>query len=240
MTSSVITAPPDAAMQRRISLFNKILSPAPDFELNHRSDENRSEVESFISQKFQQTYAAEVHEFFPEVLCMRCFGNISGTAGMRVAKNTPLFLEQYLDQAIESVLSQQTGKTVARNSIVEIGNLASSQRGASHLLFLLFTSILYRADYRWITFTATQALHNNLNKLGFNLTYLCEADPAMLNKESADDWGKYYDTQPQVLAGNLEDAVKIIESKPLFRRLLRLYRHQINYLAQEYKASQHG
>ncbi len=240
MTSSVITAPPDAAMQRRISLFNKILSPAPDFELSHQSDENRLEVEHFVKEKFKQTYAADIHEFFPELLCMRCFGNISGTAGMRVAKKNPLFLEQYLDQSIEAELSQQTGKSIARDTIVEIGNLASSQRGASHLLFLLFTSILYRAGYTWISFTATQALHNNLNKLGFKLTYLCDANPSKIKNDSMGDWGKYYDTQPQVLAGNLEDAVQIIESRPLYRRLLRLYRHRINYLAQEFKASQHG
>lgn len=240
MTTSVMTAPPDAAMQRRISLFNKILSPAPEFELSQQSDENRFEVENFIHQKFQQSYAADIHEFFPELLCMRCFGNISGTAGMRVAKNNPLFLEQYLSQPVEAELSQLAGKIIARDTIVEIGNLASSQRGASHLLFLLFTSILYRADYRWITFTATKALHNNLNKLGFNLVYLCDADPAKLNSDSIDDWGKYYDTQPQVLAGNLEDAAQIIESRPLYRRLLRLYRHRINYLAKEFKASQHG
>lgn len=128
MTTSVMTAPPDAAMQRRISLFNKILSPAPEFELSHRSDENRFEVEHFISQKFQQSYAADIHEFFPELLCMRCFGNISGTAGMRVAKNNPLFLEQYLDQSIEAELTKRAGKTVERSSVVEIGNLASSQK----------------------------------------------------------------------------------------------------------------
>lgn len=224
---------------RRKSLFSKLLSPAPEFSLSHRIDAGRSVTEQFIKQQFQKSYDADIHEFFPELLCMRCFDNLSGTAGMRTAKNTSLFLEQYLDQNIESELSQKFEKQINRDGIVEIGNLVSSQRGASHLLFLLFTSVLHQAGYQWIVFTATKALYNNLTKLGFDISSLCEADPLKLGDNELDSWGKYYETQPRVFAGNLDDAMHIIRTRPLYRRILKLYSKQINYLAKEFKAAQH-
>ncbi len=162
----------NTATARRKSLFSKLLSPAPEFSLSSEEDGSRGEAEAFIKQKFQQSYAADIHEFFPDLLCMRCLGMLSGTAGMRTAKNRELFLEQYLEKSVETELSQLLKVDINRNSIVEIGNLVSSQRGASHLLFLLFTTVLHRAGYNWIVFTATKALYNNLIKLGFELNYL--------------------------------------------------------------------
>tara|TARA_R110000824_G_scaffold52692_4_gene146167 strand:- start:102806 stop:103528 length:723 start_codon:yes stop_codon:yes gene_type:complete len=223
--------------QRHTSLFESLLSPAPEFKLSLADDENRYETEDFIQKKFHKIYAAYIDEFYPVILCMRCFGSLSATAGMRVARSTPLFLEQYLDQNIEVELSQLIGSEISRNSIVEIGNLVASQRGASHILFLLFTTILHRAGYQWITFTTTRALQNNLRKLGFELHYLCEADPSKLEPKSGSDWGTYYNTQPQVVAGNLDNAMQIIQSRPLFRRILRLYRSRINALVVEFKSA---
>lgn len=239
MTGTVLTDYPSTTPQRSTSLFEKFLSPTPEFTLSLDAAHNRFEVEDFIHQKFQKIYGAQIHEFFPAILCMQCFGTLSATAGMRLAQHSPLFLEQYLDQKIEIELSQLIGKNISRNSIVEIGNLVASQRGASHILFLLFTTILHRAGYQWITFTTTKALQNNLRKLGLELNYLCEAVPAKLDLKSRADWGRYYDTQPQVVAGNLDNAMQIIQSRPLFRRILRLYRSRINVLVIEFKAAQH-
>lgn len=238
-TTSDVANVSNTAQTRRKSLFSKLLSPAPEFSLSQCADADRSVTEQFIKQQFQKSYAADIHEFFPELLCMRCFDNLSGTAGMRSAKNTTLFLEQYLDQSIESELSQKFKNQIDRSGIVEIGNLVSSQRGASHLLFLVFTSLLHQAGYQWIVFTATKALYNNLTKLGFEITYLCEADPLKLGDKALNSWGKYYETQPRVFAGNLDDAMHIIRSRPLYRRILKLYSKQINYLAKEFKAAQH-
>ena len=239
MTGTILTAYPDKVAQRSISLFDKLLSPAPEFDLSFTDDHNRDDIEDFIREKFREAYAARIDEFFPSILCMQCFGRLSATAGMRVARQAPLFLEQYLDHTIEHELSQRTGDTVPRSSIVEIGNLVASQRGASHILFLLFTSVLHHAGYQWITFTGTRALQNNLGKLGFELTYLCEADPSKLEGNAQETWGKYYDTRPQVLAGNLDNAMQIIQSRPLFRRVLRLYRSRISELVHEFKEARH-
>jgi hypothetical protein len=223
--------------QRRNSLLSKLLSPAPDFSLSLRNSPEREEVERFIHDSFEDSFAANLQAYSPAILTMRCFDHISGTAGLRPAGQFPLFLEQYLNQDIESLLSSIMGKQIARGDIVEVGNLVSKQRGASHLLFLLFTAMLHQAGYRWIVFTATQGLRNTLKRLGFEFTYLAEARPESLDETVLQDWGSYYSTKPQVVAGDLSEAMNIIQSRPLFRRVARLYRHKINYLAREFKAA---
>lgn len=220
--------------------MNKLLSPLPEYRLCLPDSPDRGEVEAFTRKRFQDTYAATIKEFYPVILAMRCFDNLSGTSGMRIAGQEALFLEHYLDRPVEHLLSEKLQTTVKRQSIAEIGNLVSTQRGASHLLFLLFTSLLHQAGQEWICFTATQALRNNLSKLGFEFIYLGEAEPDKLDAQSIKDWGSYYANKPQVLAGKLQDAMAVIQSRPLFRRVYRLYRHRINYLAREFQATPHA
>ncbi|MAM69535.1 MAG: hypothetical protein CMP91_00135 [Gammaproteobacteria bacterium] len=218
---------------RRNSIITRLLSPAPDFAFCHRAAERRLQAEAFISEQFRLRHAAEINEFFPHILGMLCFEKLSATAGLRPANHHELFLEQYLDQSIEQLLSSQQDNCILRSEIAEIGNLACSQRGASHLLFLIFSSVLHQAGYRWIVFTATRELRNSLNRLGFDFSYLAEASVEVLDKASQKKWGRYYTTQPQVIAGSLEDAMDIIRTRPLFRRIHRIYRHKINYLSKE-------
>ena len=73
--------------------------------------------------------------------------------------------DQDLDSPIETLLSQKQEKEVSRAHIVETGNLAAA-RGSSPLLFLLLTEVLYRANFRWITFTATAQVNSLLQRLG--------------------------------------------------------------------------
>jgi len=220
--------------------MNKLLSPLPEYDLCLPDSPDRQEVEAFTQKRFEDTYGATIREFYPVILTMRCFDNLSGTSGMRVASQQALFLEHYLDKPVESLLSEKLNTLVQRQSIVEIGNLVSTQRGASHLLFLLFTSLLHQAGHEWICFTATQALRNNLSKLGFEFTFLGDAEPNKLDAKSVEDWGSYYANKPQVLVGNLKGAMAVIQSRPLFRRVYRLYRHRINYLAREFRATRHA
>lgn len=223
---------PQAACKHE-SMLRRYLSPAPQFELVGSKHPERAEAERFIAERYSVAYHADVSHFLPWLLTLRCLGGVSGVAGMCPADSSPLFLEHYLDQPLEALLAEHSGEPVARTSIVEIGNLAAAQRGASHILFLLFTSLLQRAGYEWITFTATKALRNNLEKLGFPLITLTEADIGRLDADERATWGSYYDTAPLVMAGRLSTAMDIIQSRPLLRRVLRMYRYRINVLAEE-------
>jgi hypothetical protein len=227
---------PSVRLQRD-SLLRRTLNPGPRFELLAAHDPLRAEAEHYVAERYNAAYHAELEHFLPFLLGMRCLGSLSGVAGMGPAQAQPLFLERYLDAPVEQVLARHTGSAVARADLVEIGNLAADQRGASHLLFVLFSAVLHRAGYRWITFTATRALRNNLHKLGFPLLTLGAASLEQIPAGERASWGSYYDTDPLVVAGSLDEAVRLIQERPLLRRVLRLYRYEINFLAESLKRS---
>jgi len=72
---------------------------------------DRREVEQFIHDVFAQTYGANVQHFMPELVALRDeTGELVAAFGLRKAANSPLFLEQYLDAPIETVMSNRFGK----------------------------------------------------------------------------------------------------------------------------------
>ena len=58
-----------------------------------------------------------------------------------------------------------------------------------------------------MVFTATRELISIFNRLGLPLLALAPADPARLG-EAASTWGRYYDTQPVVVAGRIRMALE--------------------------------
>lgn len=229
-TTSHASVPTEAAAHRE-SLLRRVLTPAPVFELAGPDAPDRAQAEALVTEKFAAAWQARVTHFLPWLLSMHCLGHCSGVAGLRPAARDALFLEQYLAQPIERELEARAGFPVARADIAEIGNLAVVQRGASHLLFLVMTAALHKAGYRWIAFTATRALRNNLDKLGYPLLQLANASPRNLDACTLAAWGRYYDSDPQVVVGSLDDAARLMHERPLLRRVLRLYRPQIRQLA---------
>ncbi|MEY4642904.1 MAG: hypothetical protein RLZZ227_2898 [Pseudomonadota bacterium] len=215
----------------RDTLLRRMLTPAPLFELIGPHDRQRAAVEAIVAEKFQAAWQANVTHFLPWLLSMQCLGHCSAVAGLRPAAGAPLFLEQYLEQPVNIVLSQRVGQLVPRGAIVEVGNLAASQRGASHVLFLVMTAVLHDAGFKWITFTATRALRNNLDKFGYPLLKLADARPAQLDAAELGAWGSYYASEPMVMAGSLDVALDLIHERPLMRHVLNLYRRQIEALA---------
>jgi hypothetical protein len=191
----------------------------------------RGEVEQHVAARYAGTYGARLTHFLPWFLSLECMGARTGVVGMQAADAQPLFLERYLDRPVENQLAEQLGHPVARGALVEIGNLVADKRGASQLLFLIFTAILRQAGYAWIVFTATRSLRNNLEKLGFPLLELQRVEAERLEPGLLAQWGSYYHTEPVVMAGSLEAAARLSATQPLFRRVLRLYQGQIDALA---------
>ncbi len=213
------------------ALIQRFLNPLPEFQLLTLRDEERAAAKQFVRARYRSAYDAEVRHFLPYLLTMQCLGHYSGVAGLSPAGVQPLFLEQYLSAPVEQVLAARTGLPVARNKLVEVGNLVAARKGASHLLFLLFTAVLHAAGYEWITFTATHALRNNLEKLGLPLVTLKEVEVDSLPADVRNEWGSYYATEPMVMAANLGDIDRLVNSKALYRRIARVYRERIRALA---------
>lgn len=169
----------------------------------------RGEVEAFIREVFARHYGARVSTFAPNLLMLQQSGRIVAATGWRSARSDTLFLEHYLDCPIEQLLSQLAGQPVARERIVEVGNLAADRPGGSPQVIMALASDLDRRGYDWVVFTATRELIRIFTRLGLPLLALARADPARLG-EAASDWGSYYDTEPIVVAGRIDVAMERI------------------------------
>lgn len=162
----------------------------------------RQEAESFIRSVFARRYNADVSAFAPHLLLLEQNRRIIAATGWRPASVESLYLERYLDMPIEQAMAQLADQPVARERIVEVGNLAAEKHGSSLHVILSLSEHLDRLGYEWVVFTATAELIGIFSRLGLPLLALAPANPARLGNE-AKAWGNYYDTQPIVVAGKI-------------------------------------
>lgn len=219
----------DAKAARRLA---RLLSPVPAFLAHLPGDAGRGRVERYIAARFHEAHGANIHDFMPVLLTMGCHGQITAATGVRAAANQPLFLEQYLPGRLEHVLGVAAGEAIQRVNIAEIGNLVATQGGASYLLFLVLTALLQQAGFEWVAFTATPQVRKVLAHLGLHVHRLCRADPGRLTGSSAAQWGSYYASEPQVVAGKVADAMAVLNERKLYSGVLSLFRMQIADLAE--------
>jgi hypothetical protein len=167
---------------------------------------DRAELEAFVGDAFARKHEARVTSFMPTLLSFRDpAGALRGAVGLRGAGDHRLFLEQYLDQPVESAISSAIGRPILRRQVVEVGNLAGANcRTAVRMVALLPAQLLAR-DYQWIVFTATSAVREILLGFGAPLIELARAESARIAVGS-DEWGRYYQTDPRVFAGFLPDS----------------------------------
>lgn len=165
-------------------------------------DPQRAEVMRFIQTRFAATYGATVVAFMPILVSLMQQQQRTAVLGLRPASEGPLFLEQYFDAPIESVVQQQVAQPLTRDSLIEVGHLSATHHAASLLLFLTVGNLLLASGFRWLVFTATPTVAQMLGKLQLSLHQLGDADPARL-ADAADHWGSYYEQKPQVWVGDM-------------------------------------
>ena len=186
---------------------------------NHRlivceaQDPQRPELERFIHDIFANRHGAVVKSFAPTLLGLHDGKRIVAAVGFRAAAREPLFLERYLDDPIEQALSKAWSHAVTREQVVEVGNLAGINCRAATRLVLALPQLLLSNGYRWITFTATETVRELLDAYQTPLTELAPA-VALRVSGLGDDWGRYYDTDPRVMAGYLPDGLRMRRRTP--------------------------
>jgi len=182
-------------------------------EIVEAQDSHRKQVEAMIHARFQDAYDANVHHYMPQLLRLRSRDNCEDIAmlGFRPARAEPLFLERYLDQPIELVIATHVGHAVARNEVVEVGNLADFRPGGARAAIVAATAFLYGAGYRWVAFTGIPLLYNAFYRLGLEPTIIAEASASRLQEEEQDEWGHYYDNTPKVMFGNIHEGQEALE-----------------------------
>ena len=158
---------------------------------------DRHEVEEFIKNIYAVSYGARIEVHYPILMSVRDeAGKLLAATGFRPAGLEPLFLEQYLDVPVETLLN------APRAGIVEIGNLASDGGGASLYLFAALAAYLNHNGYTQAVVTGTNFLERRFKQMGLTPQRHTKADPSLLLKDG-EDWGTYYETQPHVLSGSI-------------------------------------
>ncbi len=162
---------------------------------------DRQEIEKFVHQVFAKTYGANVQQFMPQLVHLRDENNeLVAVFGLRQAECEALFLERYLDAPIETVLSNRFNRTITRNQITEIGNLAVANPRNAGILIAHVIQHSLDINVEWCVATAHHSLQNGLIKGGRDVYALQAADPARLTPTEQHSWGRYYDNSPQVVA----------------------------------------
>ena len=192
----------EAAYQLREFVMTKryVLSEITASTVNI-GDPARAEVEAFIHAVFKRAYDAEVTNFMPHLVALRDNNGVLMAAfGLKKASEGPLFLEQYLDEPIESLLSKKLHQPISRDKITKIGNLAvANPRNAGVLIAHVIQHSL-DMGIEWCVATAHHSLQNGVVKGGRDVYPLFPADKARLSPEEQVKWGSYYKHMPQVVA----------------------------------------
>lgn len=179
--------------------------------LTHLAGPDRAEVEAFIEQVYARRFRSVIARHYPTLMNVHDqHGRVAAAVGVRLAADEPLFLERYLDQPVESALAPAMHDAISRGSIVEIGNLASTSRGASVFLFVTLAAYLRQQQLTHAVVTGTKALRRSFALFGFDFVDLGTANPEALPDGGA-SWGSYYTRDPKVLGGAIAPACARLE-----------------------------
>jgi len=165
----------------------------------------RAKAEALIRDVYHRRYGARISAWMPFLAARRDRHGMQAAAGFRPGSG-PLYLEHYLDQPVEAAIAGHTGRAPRRESIVEVGHLASHRGGAGAVLLLDLADHLHQQGFDWLVNTATADTRRLILGLRAAPLALAAADPARLADGGA-TWGRYYDHEPVVLAIHLPSAL---------------------------------
>jgi hypothetical protein len=178
----------------------------------------RRAVESFIRRGFEKAYRARITGYLPVLMALYREEELVAACGLNRAAANRLFLEVYLDAPVEQVLEEMSGTRMARESIVEVGNLTVARAGYARQLIVHLTAHLRAQGVAdWVVFSAVRQLRNNFVRLGIPLIPLAAADRTRLAPAARDVWGPYYDAAPQVTAVRVGAAYHALFARPCTR-----------------------
>lgn len=190
-------------------------------------DPARAAVEHFVRARFAASHGAQVDHFLPHLISLGHGRRYCAAVGLAAATQGPLFAERYLAAPIEQLIATTRGGPVGRGDVLEIGNLVSSWKGGSLLLFVFLSELIVRLGYRYVLFTATREVERLLDKLGYAPVVLAQADPARLPDGGA-RWGRYYERGPRVMFGEVPPAVAAARRDRRYRAVARAIATQVD------------
>ncbi|MFC3031503.1 thermostable hemolysin [Pseudoalteromonas fenneropenaei] len=193
------------------------------------NDVCRPLLEQEVREGFAKAFNADIHEFYPLLSHLATAQGVC-VLGLRLAIHEALFVEQYLDDAIENLLAPGT----LRSAIAELGNLCSSHRSATIAHFIVVANALLANNIRYLAFTGTAQVRKLMALLQVPVLELGHADPARV--PSSNDYGSYYEAEPKTCVVDLQAAHATIANVALFSKLAAEYQAQADALTQGLKA----
>ena len=184
------------------------LSPTYELMIATPGDHQFEEACDFSREQYGKHFSCELNQFYPAMFCLYRDAVMVACCGFRSAGDEPLFLEQYLDQPIET--SIQTGSVIERRlqrqEIVEIGGLAVLSRNEALAFMVRLAPQFLALGFSHATCTVTAPVRKCLSKLGIASVYLAAAKPERVS-QTDNAWGRYYSLSPVVLAGEIQPAI---------------------------------
>lgn len=163
---------------------------------------------AFIDDRFGRAYGARNCSAFGAYLTVEEQETARAALGYRRASAETLFVEQYLAGPVERAVSAALGRTIERDTIVEIGNLAADNAWSMLALWGQAANDLGGSSEIAVA-TLTAPLRRMFARIGIPLHTLAEATPLCLGGTAA-DWGSYYLSDPWVCAGWIAEGQRAI------------------------------
>ena len=158
----------------------------------------RKAAELFIKDVYDLRYGAKLDTFPSRIMAhFEADGAISCAAGVRT-EHDGFFSEAYLDSPVEEVLSISSGETIRRSQIFEVSTLASRAPRATTGFIESIGRFGEANGCMWSFFTLTRRLHWLVQRLGYPLIHLADADHRRISDHQR--WGTYYAFEPKVFA----------------------------------------
>lgn len=180
----------------------------------------QNEISALIRENYHQVYQASISRCMPWLIGLYdASGELKAASGVQVASQGTLYLEKYLDDPIETMLSSRLSLHVSRATVVEIGNFAARDGASARIMFAALCQVLTEYHFSWIVFTGTKKIRNTFHRLNLNPILLMPANPARLGN-AAHEWGKYYQYDPQIMVGELAGGHSALSQGSLLMKLI--------------------
>ncbi len=204
----------------------------PSLKWAEQYDRQRERVEQFISGVFQAGFQAKIMTYAPHLLYLESERRIQASLGLRPAADCGLFCEAYLETDIISAIG---ATDLTRADIYELSNLASMNPGSGAHLYILAAIALDMVGCKKLVFTANKAVRNSIAKGGFTARFLANADVERVSN-SSDQWGTYYDGEPQVMVADIPNSATIIRANPQMMALVNLAQSELQHIANQWSS----
>lgn len=154
---------------------------------------------SLVRDKYRATFSADVEPHPDCFVLARSRPDAAmpaAVAGLTFADRGGLFSERYLDAPIQTLIAGREGVPVSRDSIMEIGSLASTELHAGAELMRSLPMLAWCLGQRYSICTATQQVRRMFSRLDMEFIALRAAAIDRLDAQAQAQWGDYYSKQP--------------------------------------------